>query len=54
MRLGGYNVWEKSPGANFHGALDELRLYRGTLTDAQVTALAGQAKACPDGGQPAK
>ena len=40
VRLGGYNVWEKKPGANFHGSLDDLRIYRGLLTDAQVAELA--------------
>jgi len=40
VRLGGYNVWEKTPGANFHGALDDFRIYRGQLTEKQVAELA--------------
>jgi hypothetical protein len=40
VRLGGYNVWEKQAGANFHGALDDFRIYRGMLTEQQVRDLA--------------
>ena len=42
VRLGGYNVWENTPGANFHGSLDEVRIYRGMLSDKQATELARQ------------
>jgi hypothetical protein len=40
VRLGGYNVWERTPGGNFHGSLDDVRVYRGMLTDEQVAGLA--------------
>jgi hypothetical protein len=46
VRLGGYNVWQRNPGANFHGALDDVRIYRGMLTAEQVAALAGVPKPC--------
>ena len=39
-RLGAWSAWEKSPARNFHGSLDDVRLYRGLLTDAEVDALA--------------
>jgi len=39
-RLGAYNVWERSPANNFHGILDDVRVYRGSLTDQQVAHLA--------------
>jgi hypothetical protein len=42
VRLGGYNVWEKQPGAKFHGALDDFRIYRGLLTEDQIRALANE------------
>ena len=45
VRLGGYNVWEKQPGANFHGALDDFRIYRGLLTEDQIRTLANE---CPE------
>ena len=40
VRLGGYNVWEQTPGANFHGTLDEFHIYHGMLTAEQVAQLA--------------
>lgn len=48
VRLGGYNVWERNPGANFHGAIDDFRVYRGMLSAEQVAELAGQGKPCLD------
>lgn len=39
-RLGAWKPWEKNPANNFHGVLDDVRVYRGMLTDADVTALA--------------
>jgi hypothetical protein len=48
VRLGGYNVWEQTPGANFHGLLDEFQIYRGMLTAEQVARLAGGAESCID------
>lgn len=44
VRLGGYNQWEKQPGANFHGALDDVRIYRGMLSEEQVAELAAGGK----------
>jgi len=40
LRLGAYNLWERTPGNNFHGTLDDVRVYRGMLTAEQVAALA--------------
>lgn len=40
FRIGGWNRWEKTPNDNFHGEVDELRIYRGTLTEEQVLSLA--------------
>ena len=40
LRLGAYNCWERAPDNNFHGALDDVRVYRGMLTDRQVADLA--------------
>lgn len=47
-RLGAWKPWEKIPANNFHGALDDVRLYRGTLTDAEVAALARTGKPQPN------
>jgi hypothetical protein len=47
VRLGGYNVWENNPGHNFHGTLDDFRIYRGMLTEEALAELAsppGEAK----------
>jgi len=49
VRLGGYNVWEKNPGANFHGSIDDFRIYRGMLTDRQVAELAKDPECCREG-----
>ena len=40
VRLGGYNVWERTPGANFNGSLDDVRIYRGMLTAEEIRSLA--------------
>ena len=42
VRLGGYNVWEKQPGVNFHGVLDDFRIYRSLLTDDQIRTLVNE------------
>jgi len=39
FRLGAWKTWENKPVNNFHGALDDVRVYRGTLTDAEVATL---------------
>jgi len=39
FRIGAWSGWEKNPGAGFYGQLDELRIYRGTLTDRQIADL---------------
>jgi hypothetical protein len=41
-RLGAWSAWESAPANNFHGALDDVRLYRGLLTAAEVAALVAQ------------
>jgi hypothetical protein len=40
FRIGAWSQWEKSPANNFHGTLDEIRIYRGMLSDQQVAQLA--------------
>jgi hypothetical protein len=40
FRIGAWSQWEKSPASNFHGTLDEIRVYRGMLRDEQVAQLA--------------
>ena len=40
FRLGAYNGWQGNPGNNFHGILDDVRVYRGMLTDDEVAKLA--------------
>ncbi len=40
FRVGAWSGWEKSPENNFHGTLDEVRIYRGTLDDDQIAELA--------------
>jgi hypothetical protein len=39
FRIGGYNVWEHNPASNFHGEIDNVRVYTGMLTDAEVAQL---------------
>jgi len=41
FRIGAWNRWERAPQNNFHGTLDEVRIYRGTLGDAEIARLAG-------------
>lgn len=40
FRIGGWNQWEAAPGNNFHGALRDVRIYSGMLTDQQAAQLA--------------
>jgi hypothetical protein len=47
-RLGAWNAWENSPANNFHGKLDDVRLYRGLLTAAEVAELAKRDARTPD------
>jgi len=42
FRLGAYRPWETMPDNNFHGSLDDVRVYRGMLTREQVAKLAGR------------
>jgi hypothetical protein len=37
FRLGAYRSWENNPTAGFHGALADIRVYRGTLTEVEIT-----------------
>lgn len=47
FRVGAWKGWEANPKAGLAGMLDEIRIYRGTLTDQQVADLhaAGRAAA---------
>ncbi|MBM3891027.1 MAG: LamG domain-containing protein, partial [Verrucomicrobia bacterium] len=40
FRLGAWSSWERHPDNNFHGHLDEVRIYSGLLKDAEVSELA--------------
>jgi hypothetical protein len=40
LRVGAYKPWEGSPNNNFHGALADVRVFRGMLTDEQVAEIA--------------
>ena len=40
MRVGAWNRWEGQANNNFHGALGDVRVYRGLLSEAQVAKLA--------------
>jgi hypothetical protein len=37
--LGVWNNWANSPGKSFFGAIRDVRLYRGTLSEEQVADL---------------
>ena len=39
FRIGAYNRWEKSAASNFHGEIDDARIYAGMLTDQEVAQL---------------
>jgi hypothetical protein len=39
FRLGAWNRWEDAPANNFHGELDDVRIYSGTLTDVEMSQL---------------
>ena len=45
FRLGAWNRWEGSPGNNFHGELDDVRIYSGMLSDEEAAQLAKGAPA---------
>ena len=40
FRIGAWNHWEKQPRNNFHGELEDFRIYHGSLDEEQVAALA--------------
>lgn len=40
LRLAAWNRWQNTPANNFHGELDDVRIYSGTLTDAEAADLA--------------
>lgn len=42
FRIGGWNRWEGNPANNFHGQIDDVRIYSGMLTDEQAARLAGE------------
>lgn len=44
MRIGG---WVNNTGYNFHGFIDELRVYEGALTTAQVNYIMAERHTCP-------
>jgi hypothetical protein len=43
FRIGAWKNWQTAPQNNFHGSIDEVRIYRGTLTDTQVAELVSNA-----------
>ncbi|MCY2990406.1 MAG: LamG domain-containing protein [Planctomycetota bacterium] len=40
FRIGAWNRWASSPANNFHGELDDVRIYRGMLSDEEAAQLA--------------
>jgi len=40
FRIGGWNGWEGKAELNYHGKVDDVRIYLGTLSDQQVAELA--------------
>jgi hypothetical protein len=38
-RIGAWKNWQTTPQHNFHGSIDEVRIYRGMLTDGQIAEL---------------
>jgi MSHA biogenesis protein MshQ len=45
MRVGG---WSNTGGFNFHGLLDEFRVYEGALSQAQIQIIMGETHTCND------
>ncbi|MBI5684974.1 MAG: LamG domain-containing protein [Verrucomicrobia bacterium] len=43
FRLGAWSTWERNPDNNFHGTLDDVRIYIGLLGDNEVAELAKDA-----------
>jgi hypothetical protein len=39
FRIGAYNGWERNPASNFHGEIDNVRVYSGMLSDQEVAQL---------------
>ncbi len=39
LHLGAYKPWLRQAGANFQGTLDDVRIYRGLLTEGQILDL---------------
>jgi len=48
FRVGAWNAWQGNPHNNFHGMLDEVRIYRGMLTASQVAELAAWEQTAAD------
>ena len=44
FRLGAWKSWQHAPQNNFQGSIDDVRVYRGLLTNAQVKKLASRAQ----------
>lgn len=44
FRIGAWNRWETTPANNFHGEIDDVRVYGGMLTDDQAVQLAAGGK----------
>ena len=40
FRIGGWKSWQNAPSRNFHGTLDDIRIFRGMLTDQEVASWA--------------
>jgi hypothetical protein len=45
FRIGAWNQWEGMPANNFHGAIGDVRIFSGMLTDQQVADLAANRSA---------
>ena len=42
FRIGAWNRWQNSAANNFHGELDDVRIYSGMLTDEEVATAGGR------------
>jgi hypothetical protein len=47
FRIGSWSSWENKPNAGFQGLLDEVSIYRGTLTDQEIAGLFATGRTAP-------
>jgi len=47
LRVGAWNNWERQPQNNFHGQIDDVRIYRGLLEAAEMATIAADSRRAP-------